>query len=56
MEGGVNYNVINAEIPTSKGMQRGVLVPADVVFDLAFKYHPGLARKMGAAGANVYML
>lgn len=55
-KGGVNYEVITAGIPTRGGLQRASLVSADVVFDLAFKYHPGLAKKMGAAGANVYML
>lgn len=50
------YEIINAQIPTSGGLQGCGLVPAGVVFKLAFRYHPVLAQKMGEAGANLYML
>lgn len=51
-----NYDVIKAEIQTGGGLQAVTLYPANVVFKLAFKYHPLLAEAMGEAGANVYML
>lgn len=55
-KGGSDYDVTNAAIPTSGGIQGGSLLPASVVLKLAIKYNPGLAEKMGTAGANVYML
>lgn len=55
-EGVRSYDVINGEIETEGGLQGVRLVSADVVFKLAFKYHPQLAMKMGAVGANLYML
>jgi PII-like signaling protein len=51
-----DYLVTNAEIETPGGLQGCKLLSADVIFKLAFKYHPQLAMRMGAAGANVYML
>jgi phage antirepressor YoqD-like protein len=51
-----NFIVSKAEIPTSQGVRTANLLPAGVVFKLAFKYHPVLAQKMGEAGANLYML
>ena len=51
-----NQETTEAQIHTESGSKTVRLASADVVFDLAFKYHPSLARKMGAAGANVYML
>ena len=55
-KGADNYTVINAEILTGGGLQSADLLPADVVFKLAFKYRPDLAMLMGTAGANLYML
>jgi phage antirepressor YoqD-like protein len=54
--GGDNYIVTNAEIATPGGLQGGDLVPADVVFKLALKYNLALAERMGAAGANLYLI
>jgi phage antirepressor YoqD-like protein len=51
-----NQDVLNAEIETSGGVQGCRIYSAEVVFDLALKYHPSLARSMGKAGANIYML
>ena len=51
-----NYSVITAQVQTPGGLQGADLIPSDVVFNLAFKYNLPLAQKMGAAGANVYML
>jgi hypothetical protein len=48
--------VKTAEIETTKGMKVVSIYPADVVFDLAFEFCPPLAKRMGAAGANVFML
>ena len=46
-----------AGIPTSGGIQGGTkLIDSEMIFDLAFKFHPQLAKKMGAAGANLYLL
>jgi phage antirepressor YoqD-like protein len=50
------YDVINAQVPTSGGVQGCGLIPASAIFKLAFKYNPVLAQKMGEAGANLYML
>jgi hypothetical protein len=55
-KGEVNYGLINAEFPTSGGLQGGVLIPSQTIFELALNYNIPLAKKMGAAGANLYML
>ncbi len=56
-KGGRNYAVIDAKIPTPGGSQRGTnLLDSTTIFDLAIEYCPELAKKMGAAGANLYML
>jgi phage antirepressor YoqD-like protein len=51
-----NFPSIMAEIQTGTGLKTSRLFASETIFELAFKYHPGLAFKMGAAGANVYML
>jgi hypothetical protein len=48
--------VVNAPIPTAKGVQGADLISAAVVLRLATKRNPELALKMGEAGANLYML
>jgi hypothetical protein len=48
--------VKTAEIQTAKGLRSVQLYPASVVFDLALEFNPALAKAMGAAGANVYLL
>jgi phage antirepressor YoqD-like protein len=45
-----------AEILTTQGMRSVSLLSAPQVFELAFKYNLELAKRMGAAGANVFML
>jgi phage antirepressor YoqD-like protein len=50
------HQCITAQIITGGGTQGVRLADSEVLFDLALKYHPGLAKKMGAAGANLYML
>ncbi len=49
-------DVINAEIETDGGMQGVNLIDSETLYDMAFEYNLPLAKKMGAAGANVYML
>jgi hypothetical protein len=45
-----------AEILTDAGLRSAELLSAEQVFLLAIKYSPELALKMGAAGANIFML
>jgi phage antirepressor YoqD-like protein len=45
-----------ATVHTQKGLQAAKLFSAEQVFDLAFKYNLELAKRMGAAGANVFLL
>jgi phage antirepressor YoqD-like protein len=51
-----NHETTEAQLLTVSGSKTVRLASADVVFDLAFKHHPGLAKRMGTAGANLYML
>lgn len=51
-----NLDVINAETPTATGLKTSRLLSAETLYDLAFDYNLPLAKKMGAAGANLYML
>lgn len=50
------FDTLEAEIVTAGGLQGVRLASADVVFKLALKYNIGLAEKMGALGANLYLL
>jgi phage antirepressor YoqD-like protein len=45
-----------AEVVTAQGMRTAKLFSSERVFQLALKYNIDLAAKMGAAGANVFML
>jgi hypothetical protein len=56
LKGGGDYVETKAQVQTKGGIQRCSLISADVVFDLALKFNPELARRMGKAGANLYML
>ncbi len=51
-----NHETTKAEIHTQQGSRTVRAVSADVVFDLAFTYNPQLAKAMGTAGANLYLL
>ncbi len=48
--------LFDAEVQTPGGLQGAKLLSSEQVFNLAFKYNLDLAQKMGAAGANIYML
>jgi phage antirepressor YoqD-like protein len=48
--------VKTARTVDQKGGKQSVLLSSDQVFELAFKYNIELAKQMGAAGANVFML
>jgi hypothetical protein len=56
VKGGGDYVETKAQVQTKGGIQRCSLISADVVFDLALKFNPELAKQMGKAGANLYML
>lgn len=56
LKGVPNQDIKTAEIQTQGGLQGCRLYSAETVFKLALKYNIDLAEKMGAAGANVYML
>ncbi len=49
-------NVIIAEIETEGGLQGVNLIDSETLYDMALDHNRDLAKKMGAAGANVYML
>jgi hypothetical protein len=49
-------DLLKAEIQTTSGVQGASLLTAEQVFEAALKYSPELAKKMGACGANVFML
>jgi phage antirepressor YoqD-like protein len=49
-------SVITAKIPTAAGIRSASVIPSCSVYALALKLNPRLADKMGAAGANLYML
>jgi phage antirepressor YoqD-like protein len=49
-------SVIEAEIQTVTGLKTVRLVDSETLYDIAFDYNLLLAKKMGAAGANLYML
>lgn len=51
-----NYKSITAQIQTGVGLRSVALYTSETVFELAFRYNIELAKKMGAAGANLYML
>jgi hypothetical protein len=55
LKGASKDQVKTAEILTAGGLQVASLYPATVVFEMAMEFCPDLARKMGAAGANVFM-
>lgn len=46
LKGAQDFNVINAEVHTPGGLQGAQLYSSDVVFKLAFKYHPQMAMKV----------
>jgi hypothetical protein len=48
--------VKTARIQTEGGVQGVLLYSAEVVFEMALEFAPELAKKMGAAGANVFLL
>jgi phage antirepressor YoqD-like protein len=54
--GANQIKVKTAEIHTPSGLQGANLLTSESVFEAALKYCPELARKMGACGANVFML
>jgi hypothetical protein len=54
--GARNAVVINARVQTEGGLQGARLIDAETLYDMAFEYNLPLAKKMGAAGANLYML
>jgi hypothetical protein len=56
LKGGSNFTVLDAEVSTAGGIQGCSLLSASVVFSLAIDINPDLAKKMGDAGANLYML
>jgi phage antirepressor YoqD-like protein len=47
---------IPATIPTPAGNRSSRLIPANDVFNLAFRYNLILAQRMGSIGANLYLL
>lgn len=47
--------LLEAEVQTPGGLQGARLLSSEQVFEVALQYSPDLAKKMGAAGANVYM-
>jgi hypothetical protein len=49
-------NVINAQIQTATGLKTVNLMDSETLYDMAFEHNISLAKKMGAAGANLYML
>jgi hypothetical protein len=52
----LRFDVVkNSEILTSTGLKTIRLIPASLVFKWLLKDNPGLAEKMGEAGATVYM-
>jgi phage antirepressor YoqD-like protein len=56
-KGGYENVLITAEIPTAGGVQGGTkLVDSGTIFNLAIQYNIPLAKTMGAAGANLYLL
>jgi len=55
-EGAKFHAAQTTEVQTQQGLQAAKLFSSEQVFDLAFKYNLELARRMGAAGANVFML
>lgn len=54
--GVASIDVLQAEIQTPGGVQGVALLNAEQVFEAALKWSPELAKKMGACGANVFML
>jgi phage antirepressor YoqD-like protein len=49
-------NTTDAKIHTNGGLQGVRLIDSETLYDMALDYNKSLARKMGSAGANVYML
>lgn len=55
LEGVPKEDIKTAEIQTSGGVQGVSLYPSEVVFEMAMEFAPNIAKRMGAAGANVYL-
>jgi hypothetical protein len=53
--GGAQIETLEAEVLTGGGLQGVTLLTSEQVFDVALKYCPDLAKKMGAAGANTFI-
>jgi hypothetical protein len=53
--GAQNASTFDAQVPTHGGLQGAKLLPSESVFEAALKFCPELAKKMGLAGANLYI-
>jgi hypothetical protein len=51
-----NIATKEAQIQTTTGFKTSRLLASDDIFDLAFEYNLPLAKQMGKAGANLYIL
>lgn len=51
-----DFPLISAEIQTAGGLQGVRMLNSEHLFNLALRYNLDLAQKMGAVGANIYML